>query len=205
MTQQKLTDAIESTDPETKIWKSRFSAAKAAYDMGEHRQCESLLFRAMEQAKALKERTFATNTCHVGLGVLYLATGKLDEAQKHLDAATSELSGSGEAALRELYAVALRFHAHVLLEKDDQGSAEREVRQAMEVLENLGAEGAVQLAYVTSDLATLYVMQGKLSEAKELIFTAMDLLEATLGPGNPEYVRANMIYNLCEAEGDEEL
>src|SRR5271165_1534555 len=99
MRQQKLTDAIPSNDPETRMWKSRFAAAKGAYEMGEFRQCESLLYLALEQAKNLKESTFATNTCHVGLGAVYIATGKLDEAQEHLDAVINRLSGGGDAAL----------------------------------------------------------------------------------------------------------
>ena len=204
MTQHKLTDAIASSDPETRMWKSRFAAAKGAYGIGDFRQCESLLFRAMEQAKTLKERTFASNTCHAGLGALYVATGKLDQAREQLSHVINALSGSGEPALRELYAVALRFHSEIFSQTGDYPAAENQLQTAIQVLEDLGGEGAVQLAYTLSDLATLYVMQGSLKEAKELIFSALDILEGVLGPENPEYIRANMIYHICETKNDEE-
>jgi len=205
MTQHKLTDAMASSDPKTKMWKSRFAAAKAAYSVGDFRQCESLLFRAMAQAKTLTEWTFATNTCHVGLGALYLATGKHDRAREQLETAMNALSGSGEPALRELYAVALRFQGQLLIEAGDYAEAENQLQAAIQTLEGLGTDGGVQLAYTLSDLATLYVIQGNLKDAKELVFSAMDILEAALGPGNPEYARASMIYNVTEAKGEEQL
>ena len=205
MRQQKLTDAIPSEDRETKMWKSRFAAATAAYEMGEFRQCESLLYRAMEQANTLKESKFAINTCHVGLGAVYIATGKIDQAREQLQTALTALSGSGDAALRELDALAHRFYAKVLTEAGDETGAEDQLQTAIKALEDLGAECAVPLAYTLSDLATLYIMQGKLKDAKELIFSAMDLLECTLGPENPEYIGANLIYNICDSKEEEEM
>jgi tetratricopeptide (TPR) repeat protein len=187
------------------MWKSRFAAAKGAYEMGEFRQCESLLYRAMEQAKNLKESTFATNTCHVGLGAVYIATGKLDQAREQLQAAINALSGSGDAALRELSALARRFFAEVLTESGDEEGAEDQLRSAIGILEQIGAECSVPLAYTLSDLATLYITQGKLKDGKELVFSAMDLLERALGPENPEFIRANLIYNISESKDEEEM
>jgi len=205
MTQRKLTDAIESTDSETRLWKSRFAAAKFAYGAGDFRQCESLLYRAMEQAKTLKDWNFATNTCRVGLGAVYLATGKADQAREQLQTAINKLAGSGEPALTELYAVALRFSSLILSEAGDYSAAEDQLQMAIKALQDLGDEGAVQLAYTMSDLAVVYVMQGNLKGAKELIFSAMEILEAVLGSENPEYIRANLIYNLSAAKDEEEL
>lgn len=205
MSQKRLTDAIESNDHDTKLWKSRINAAKGAYQQGEFRQCETLLFRAIEQAKSLKDREFAVNACHVGLGAMYIATEKLKDAEKHLDQAMHALAGSSEPALRELYAVALRFHAQVYLERGDHSSAERELRQAMQILEDLNEDGAVQLAYVMSDLAVMYAADGKLSDARDLLFSCMELLELTLGSGNAAYMRASMIYSVCRQEGVEDL
>lgn len=204
MTQQKITDAIASSDKETKLWKTRFAAAKGAYSMGEFRQCESQLYLAMEQAKSLKEHTFATNTCHVGLGALYIATGKPDKAREELQHAINALSGSGDPALRELYAVALRFHSQLLSDAGDYAGAETQLKQAMQILEDLGVDGAVQLAYTLSDLASVYVLMGNLQEARELIFDSMSLLESLVGPEHPEYMRANMIYNICDIENEED-
>jgi|SRR5277367_5062644 len=205
MTQQKLTDAIASNDPETRMWKSRFSAAKGAYEMGEFHQCETLLFRALEQAKALKESNFATNTCHVGLGALYIATGKIDKAREQLKTAMNTLSHGSEPAIKELYAVALRFNGGILSLSGDYPAAEDQLKIAIKTLEEVGSEGACQLAYTISDLALLNVIQGNLKEARELIFTAMQLLESVMGIENPEYIRANIIYSICDSESDEEF
>src|SRR5271157_1942117 len=128
MMQQKLTDAIASSDNETKLWKARFSAARAAYDAAEFRQCESLLHRALEQAHKLKEKEFAINTCLVGLGAVYIALGKLDEANKRLEEAIRAVSSASEPALQELYGVALRFHANVMNERGESDSAEKELQ-----------------------------------------------------------------------------
>ncbi len=173
--------------------------------MGEYRQCESLLYRAMEQAKNLKDSTFATNTCHVGLGAVYIATGKIDQAREQLQTAISALSGSGDSALQELSALARRFYAEVLTEAGDQAGAEDQLQTAISTLEQLGVECAVPLAYTLSDLATLYITQGKLKDAKDLIFSALDLLERALGPENPEYIRAYLIYNICDSKDEEEM
>jgi len=205
MTQHKITDAMVSNDPETRMWKTRFSAAKGAYEMGEFHQSETLLFRALEQAKSLKESTFATNTCHVGLGAVYIATGKLDKAREQLKTAMNALSHGSEPAIKELYAVALRFHASILSLSGDYAAAEDQLKIAIKTLEEVGSEGACQLAYTISDLALLNVVQGNLKEAKEQIFAAMQLLESVMGIENPEYICANVIYSVCDSESDEEL
>lgn len=205
MERKKLTDAIASNDPETMMWKSRFAVAKGAYDMGEFRQCESLLHRALEQAKALKESTFATNACHIGLGAVYIAMGKIDQAREQLQTAISALSGSGGSALKELFALARRFYAEVLTESGNEQGAEDELQTSIGILEELGVECSVPLAYTLSDLAALYITQGKLKEAKDLIFSALDLIEQALGPENPECIRASLIYNICDAKNEDEM
>jgi tetratricopeptide (TPR) repeat protein len=205
MTKHKLTDAIESTDAETKIWKSRFAAAKAAYAEGQFKECEGLLVRAMEQGKALKEKTFAVNTCLVGQGAVYLSMGELDRATRTLSQAISAISGSTEPALKELHAVALRIFAEVCSEEEDYDEAEDRLRKALEILETLGEDGAVQLAYTMSDLATVYLKQNDLHQAGELVVSSMELLAVTEGPETPEYVRANVIYDICHAKNEEEF
>src|SRR5262249_14937527 len=152
-----------------------------------------VLTRALEQGKSIKESTFAVNSCLIGRGALLLAMGKLDEAEKILDQAIRTLSGSGEAALRELRAVALRFHAEIHAQRGDLDAAEQDLQEALELLESLGVDGAVQLAYAMSDMAIIYVKQGALDDAGALVISSMELLRATLGPESPEYVRANLI------------
>src|SRR5579883_2734082 len=151
----KLTDAMVSDDHDTKVWKSRFSTAKAAYDAADLKTCETLLFRLLEQAKSLKENVFAVNTSKVGLGVVYLASNKVDAAEKQLQEVIHALMSSGDTTLEELRAVALRFHARALVQKGDESGAEKELRDAIEVFEKIGPHGVVQLAYALSDLGSL--------------------------------------------------
>lgn len=198
-------DTLSGTDPATKLWRSRFSAAKAAYHQGDLRQCERLLFRAMEQAKSLPDWQFATNSCHVGLGAVYLGLGDFEKARRHLHTAINALSGSGEPASRELYGVALRFYGSFLAATGDNTGAESNLQLAIKTLEDLGPQGAVQLAYALSDLAVLYVALEDLKTAREIIYSAMDILESALGPESSGYVRANIIYNLCSSKSEEEL
>jgi tetratricopeptide (TPR) repeat protein len=205
MTKQRLTDAIESGDPETKMWKSRFAAAKAAYAEANFKECETLLARALEEGKHLKEHKFAVNTCRMGQGALCLATDKLDEAEKLLDEAIRELSGDSDPALKELCGVAFRFHAEVNSEKGNLEGAEQDLDRACEMLETLGLDGAVQLAYAMGDLAAIYIKQGALTEAGEAITSSMEVLKMTLGAESPEYVRANVIHSLCHTSNEDEF
>jgi tetratricopeptide (TPR) repeat protein len=201
----KLMDAMTSDDKETKIWKARFSAAKAAYEDADFKTCESLLFRLLEQAKALKENVFATNTAKIGLGAVYLASGKSGEAEKELRACVEHLSSASGPALKELYGVALRFHASALADTGDEKSALQNLQKAVEILEPLGTEASVQLAYALSDLGGLMVRQGKLNEAKDYIFNSLGLLEKNVGPENPACMKAEMLYNVCHAANKDEF
>lgn len=196
---------MASDDPKTKEWKVRFACAQGAYDRGMFSECESLLFRLMEQGKSLQESEFATNTCHVGLGAVYTATGKIDKAKQHLETAINALTGSGDESLRELSALAHRFYAEVLREAGDEARAEEELRNAIRTLTDLGVSCIAPLAYALSELAALYVTQGNLADARKLILSAIELLEQVLGSENPEYLRAHAIYNVCCSEGEDEM
>lgn len=205
MTQPRLTDAMESHDPRTKAWKVRFACAKGAYDVGKFSECESLLHRLMEQANTIEESVFAANTCHIGLGAVYIATGKIDKAKHHLEIAINSLSGSLDESLKELSALAHRFYAEALREAGDEVEAEHELEEAVHILTELGVNGAVPLAYALSDLAALYITQEKLKDAKRLILSAMELLKQSVGCENQEYIRASVISNICDSTGEEEM
>lgn len=205
MTQPRLTDAMESHDSKTKVWKVRFACAKGAYDIGKFGECESLLHRLMEQADGLEESVFATNTCHIGLGAVYIATGKIDKAKHHLEIAINSLSGASSTSLRELSALAHRFYAEALREAGDEVGAENELEQAVHILTELGVSCAVPLAYALSELAALYVTQEKLRDAKRLILSAMELLRQSVGSEDQEYMRASVISNICDSEGEEDM
>ncbi|PWU03237.1 MAG: hypothetical protein C5B53_00730 [Candidatus Melainabacteria bacterium] len=205
MRENKLTDAMVSTDHETQIWKSRFQLAKAACESGKYKEAEGLLYKALEQAHNLTEHVFATNTCLVGLAVVYFLLGKPDEAAKQVEEAMRALSRADEPALKELYGVALRIHAELLCDSGKVTAASDELEKAALALESIGMQGAVQLAYVLSDLAMLRVQQGELNEAKQLIYSAMDLLPGPPSSDKSEYLRADMIYNICQTTDQKEM
>lgn len=205
MMKQRLTDAMESSDPETRKWKARFAAARGAYATGEFKQCEELLSLALEQGKTLKEKDFAVNTCLVGQGAAALAVGDLDRAKKKLRSAIESLSSASEPAMKELHAVALRFLAETASQAGEFDDSENYLQEACSLLETLGVDGAVQLAYTMSDLATIYLKQGDSFDAGELVLSAMELLNTTHQGNSSEYQRANLIYNLSHASNEEEF
>ncbi len=205
MKSDRLTDAMAANDTETKMWKTMFAAAKGAYDTGQFRQCEALLHRLMEQAGKLTESTFAINACRVGLGAVYVETGKLDKAKEQLEITIDALSGSDDPALKEACAAARRFYAQVMLDEGNQTGAEEQLRSAIEILEPLGIQCAVPISYALIDLALLYITKGKLNEAQDLMFAAMKLLDLSLGSDNPECARAHLIYNICASKGEDEF
>jgi tetratricopeptide (TPR) repeat protein len=205
MNSKRLTDAILSTDPNTGVWKSRFRAAKAAYEEGKLKESESLLHRALEEAKQLPEHAFATNTTQVGLGVVYLAEGRTDEAYQILQQAVNSLRGQSEPALKELYGVALRFFANLIFEKGQFEQAESMLQESINVLEDIGTDGALQLCYTLSDLAIMYVKHGMMKDAADVIDEMGELAGLVFGPNSPEYIRMNLIYQLCHTKSETEL
>ncbi|CAN5276992.1 hypothetical protein BH10CYA1_BH10CYA1_45770 [soil metagenome] len=193
-----------STDPKTKLWKARFSAAKAAYTLGELKQCNRLLYSTLEQANDLPESTFAVNTCLVGMAAVAIAQNDLNAARTHLQKTIGKLGSSSEPALMELLAVAYRFSAHVSLKERRVEAAETEFKKAIDILTKLGGDGAVQLSYTLGELAILYVTQDRLIEAKSLISTSSELMQgAMMDVESAEYVRNTMIYHICESTDDE--
>ena len=150
----------------------------------------------------MKDHVFAVNATLIGLGAVQLAERRFAEARANLDKALSALGSACDPAERELYAVALRFHADLLSDQNNTVDAERELKAAIAILESLGAEAAVQLAYTLSDLGGLYISLGRFSEASAFIPRALRLLASTVGSDNSEYARANMIYDLCISKGE---
>ncbi|HEY9733457.1 MAG TPA: hypothetical protein V6C89_16175 [Drouetiella sp.] len=203
--QKKLIDAVSSHDSATRLWKARMFAAKSAYDLGDFRQCESLLHRELEAAETLSDRVFATNTCRLGLAAVYIATGHLDRAKSNLDVARLELSGRPEPILQELHAVTLRFCGEICVKNGELQRAEDELRESVEILTDLGESCSVQCAYALSDLALLLVLTDRLSEAKELLSEAMEILEATLGADSTSYAEVSLLFNVCNAKDEESM
>lgn len=202
MVKKRIVEAITATDPKTKRWKSLFSAAKIAYESGELRQAESLLARARELARELKDSAFAINASEIGAGAVILAKRDVREAAARLQKSINNLRGSSDNNLKELLGIALRFHAQALVDSGDERTAEKELKESAEILGDLGTDACVQLAYTLCDLCGLYVKTNRISEAEQFITSAIEILFAVLGPDSPQYVHADLIYAVCREQED---
>lgn len=197
MVRKKITEVVSSDDPKSRRWKSLFAAGRMAYETGKLREAETLLARAMELAKEIPQKAFAINATAIGTAAILLAEKRSVEAESRLRKSIAGLENSSESELKELLAVALRFHAQALLDAGDEREAERELKRSAAILADLGADASVQMAYTLCDLSGLYLVLGRISEATENIFDALQILSVVLGTDSPEYTRANMIYKLC--------
>jgi tetratricopeptide (TPR) repeat protein len=170
-----------------------------AYEEGNLKEAERLLLRISESAEQLKEHVFAVNTTRVGLAAVQIGQGRLAEAKANIQRAISALEGAANPAEQELYGVTLRFSAQLLADSGEERDAENELKKSIKVLEHIGEDASVQLAYSLSDLAGLYATEGRFSEATQQIVRAMRLLMETVGVDDKEAKRAALIYNLCRA------
>jgi tetratricopeptide (TPR) repeat protein len=167
-----------------------------AYEIGEYRKAESLLAVCMELTKEMPERNFAAKSTEVAVGVVYLAQGRIREAETQLQKSIGLLEGEPDPSMQELLAVAIRFYAQVLVENGDERAAETELLRSAAILKKIGSEAVVQLALTLCDLCGLYAGQGRYSEADKYIVNAMKIMGAEFGTGTAEYVRTDMIYTL---------
>jgi hypothetical protein len=204
MVKKKIIESVTATDSKSRRWKSLFTAGKIAYENGEWRQAESLLARARELARELPESSFAVPASEIGVAVVALARRQAQDAASRLQKCVSELRNHSKSSHKELLAVALRFHAQALVDVGDERNAEKELQESASILSELGVDAGVQLAYTLCDLCGVYLMQGRISDAEDLITSAMEILFAVLGPESAEYARADMIYAVCR-EPEEQL
>lgn len=205
MIKKRLADAVECHDINSKRWRSLVAAGRMAYEVGEFRQAESLLARALDLAKDLPERTFAINATEIGTAAIWVAEGRAKEAEESLRKSINTLEGESKDSLQELLAVALRFHAQALVDQGDGKTAESELKRSASILANLGDNAALQLAYTLCDLCGLYLSEGRISAAEQNILEALQLISVTVGSESAAYTRAGMIYKLCLPMKDEEM
>lgn len=205
MVKKRVTALVTSTDSKSKRWRSLAAAARMAYETGEFRQAESLLARALELAKDLSEKSIAVSATEIGRAAVLLATRRYREAVSQLEKTMAALQSFSDDAHKELLAVAARFYAQVLIEQGDERQAEKELLGSISILEEIGTDAAVQLCYTLSDLAGLYVRQGRISEAEKYISSSMDILHSIDDIDDAEFTRATMIYKLCEPQSPEDM
>lgn len=197
MVKTRITEAVTASDAKSQRWRSLLAAGRMAYETGEFRQAESLLTRAMELAKEIPDAAFAMSATDIGIAAVWVVSGRGREAQQRLTKVVATLEGRGDAMQKELLGVALRFLAQATADQGDEREAEKLLRRSAQILGEVGIDACVQLAYTLSDLAGLYLLQGRISEAEQNITDSLQILGAVTGAESPEYIRADMIYKLC--------
>jgi len=168
-----------------------------AYGEYEFTQAKSLLERALLVACEVPEKSFAVHSTEIAMAAVLIAEKRPKEAIARLTKSMSELSSYGDNAHKELLAVAIRFYAQALADQGKERDAERELKKSLEILRTLGSEVRVQLAYTLCDLGGLLLIQGRYSEASNHILKGVKIVSEELGPESPDYIRADMIYQLC--------
>lgn len=199
-----LVDAMTSTDPNTNLWKTRFMAAKEAYNEGKLIECKHLLSKLTDEGSKLPDKTFAVNTSQMGLAAVLLAEGKAAEAAGTLKKIANSLASQSDPALKELYGVALRFEAVAANDQGDFDQAEDLLLESVKVLEDIGNQAAVQLCYTLSDLALLYLSQDDLAEAAKIVTAMSDLADIVFAPDSADYALVHFIYNISQSKNDDE-
>jgi ATP/maltotriose-dependent transcriptional regulator MalT len=194
MVKKRVIESVVSPDPMTKRWKAKFSTGRMAYESGDLKQASALLTTALEMAKELPEKSFAVPACEIAIAAVMLAEGKTKEAEAKLSRSVAGLQGAAQFEEKELLGVALRFHAEALIAAGDEREAEKELLKSIEVFESLGVDGVVQRAYSLCDLCSVYLAQGRMSQAEQHITNAMAIFGKVFGPEHPEYTRADMLY-----------
>jgi len=205
MSRKRAIDARESADPKFRHWKSRFKAATAAFEMGKLAEARSAVYLSLMEAESLPDRSFAVPVCHVGMAVISMHQGNQKEAKEFFDKGINALSHQSAADTSEVYAAGLRFFAIWHEQNGDLEEAERCLRESVSILQELGNESAVQLAYSLSDLCYILVMRGQMEEAGTLIRSATEILAITVGEDDPSYDWAKIIYQVCLNKHDQEM
>ncbi len=207
MARKRVVDAHASTDEKFRHWKTRFKSAALVYEQGDFKEARTLMFRAKMEAESLNpsDRDFALPTCHLGIAILSMAQGDLNEANEYFDKGLNRAATGADDSATELYAVGLRFRAHWHMLQDDNAEAEKCLRESVKILEELGEDSAVQLAYSLCDLCCVLLRTDQIDEATSLIKPAMEILLASVGPEDAAMDWAKMIYQTCLSKGNEEL
>lgn len=143
------------------------------------------------------------------LGRTYLALGRLDDAERQIDAALElRRSVSGE---RSPETAAVMFdRARLWYEQGRQAEAEELARSAIELQkELLGPEHPVPL-HASGDLAGIMLQQGKAEAALDLLLATAEVQSRVLGPEDPGTLRtrtlqAQSLYALGRLEEAEAL
>ncbi|MGD9683913.1 MAG: tetratricopeptide repeat protein [Candidatus Obscuribacterales bacterium] len=203
MVSKRAVHSRESADKDFIKWRSRFQVATSAFEMGELKEARTLLFRLLEVAKTLDDNDFAIPASQLGIAIVSMEQGKLEESREYFDQGLSALSSSSDPACQELYAAGLRFFAIWHEKQDRLEEAERILRDSIERLKRLGNETAVQLAYSICDLCFVLIRQERMDEAEKLIESALDILKVTVGKDDPKYDWAKMLYKACLQQEEE--
>jgi tetratricopeptide (TPR) repeat protein len=199
---KRLIDAVNLDDPQAKRWKSDISVARMAYADGKLKDAERIMYRALEVAKQLKERSFAVGTCHLGLAVVCTNTDRNQEAKKHFEAALKEAKGT-DVPSQELRGVTLHYYGLLAWDENNLGEARRMLEESMEILRDAGSPAAYFLALTLCDLSALTMEEGDFAGAQPLIKSAIEILSVVENIESSDYVKACTLFEANAAKVDE--
>ena len=205
MTRKRAVDAKESTDNKFARWKARFKAVTGAFEQGKLTEARTLLYKSSLEAEGLQDKDYAVPVCNIGMAIISMEQGKLDEAKQFFDKGLNSISHKSDPASREMYAAGLIFKAIWHERQGDLTEAERCLKESVDVLKDLGADAAVQLAYSLSDLGFILARTDRIDEAEPLVMAAMEILSATVGRDDATYDWAKMIYQACANSSDDAM
>ncbi len=205
MVRKKAIDAKESTTREFEHWKRGWKAAAMGFEQGMLAEARTAAFRSLMEAESLEDRDFAVPVCNIGIAVISMEQGKLDESKVYFDKGMASLASQGDPASQEFYAAALRLLAIWHERKGDLSEAEKCLHESVRILSSLGAESSAELANSLSDLALILVREHKVVEAEPLIIKAMAAMAQTVGKDDPRYDCAKLVYEVCLNHQDLEM
>ncbi|MDZ4837672.1 MAG: tetratricopeptide repeat protein [Candidatus Melainabacteria bacterium] len=202
MSSKRVVDALDTTDKDFVHWKMRFKAAAGAFEQGKFKDARDLMFRALNQAETLEDKSFAVPASNLAIAILSMEQNKVDEAKSYFDTGLRGANLRPDDAGRELYAAGLRYLAMWQERNGTLDEAESRLRESVGILEKL-PNSDTQLAYSLSDLSFILVRNGNISEAQKTVRKAMQLLTDTVGKDQPQYDFAKMIFEVCLNQNDE--
>jgi serine/threonine-protein kinase len=185
------------------------SSADPVHGNRDIRVAEALDLAAAGVAGSFGDRPEVEAGIRSTLGRTYLALGRLDEAERQIDAAL-ELRRNAFGERSPETAAAMFDRARLWYEQGRQAEAEMLARSAVELQgELLGPEHPVTL-HASGDLAGFMLQQGKAEAAHDLLLATAEAQSRVLGPDHPEPLRtrtlqAQSLYALGRLEEAEAL
>ena len=165
-------------------WKECLDAGEKAHRERNYADAERLMTAALKHAEKFGELDARVAVCANGLGALYLAQGKYEEAQKGFLRAIKIYEkefGQGHPYV----ASCLNNLGKTLAQQGDYERAEKLYRRALTIVEALFGEKHPGAVPILTNLAVLYRTQKKNDEAEKCYKQALEISEKGYPEGHP--------------------